>query len=91
MDDPGKLFRRKAYLLGSLLKMAIDVAIGRREPSDRDSIQFKRFKTSGVLCFEEFRRNYTDIAKNMLLKMDKRVQYEAVNYAGVKLAASCEP
>ena len=91
MDDPGKLFRRKAYLLGSLLKMAIDVAIGRREPSDRDSMQFKRFKTSGVLCFEEFRRNYTDIAKNMLLKMDKRVQYEAVNYAGVKLAELVKP
>lgn len=91
MDNPGKLFRRKAYLLGQLLKMAIDVAIGRRNPSDRDSMQFKRFKTSGVLCLEEFRRNYEKIAKDMVLKMDKRVQYEAVNYADMKLVDLVRP
>lgn len=86
MNDAGALFRRKGYMLGSLLKMAMDVAIGRRGPSDRDSMQFKRFKTSGVLCFEEFRRNYIEIANAMLLKMDKRVQYEPKNYAGTNIA-----
>lgn len=86
MGDAGSLFRRKGYMLGTLLKMAMDVAIGRRGPSDRDSMQFKRFKTSGVLCFEEFRRNYIEISNAMLLKMDKRVQYEPKNYAGTNIA-----
>jgi DNA-directed RNA polymerase beta subunit len=57
-DDNGATFRRKAYLLGQMLKMGLDVETGRRAPSDRDSFQFKRFVTSGVLLFEEFRRIY---------------------------------
>jgi len=79
-EDTGGLFRRKAYMLGHALKMAMDVSLGRKPPSDRDNMQFKRLKTSGVLCFEEFRRIYRDIGKAMLLSMDSRIQYEAANY-----------
>ena len=43
-DDNGATFRRKGYMLGQMVKMALDVDIGRRAPSDRDSFQFKRFK-----------------------------------------------
>ena len=91
MTDTGGLFRRKSYMLGMLLKMTIDVAIDRKPSSDRDSMQFKRFKTSGVLCFEEFRRNYLAIAKNMMLKMDSRVHYEANNYAGELVVNLVQP
>lgn len=73
-------FRHKAYLLGHMMKMAMDVALGRQEGSDRDNMQFKRMKTSGVLMFEEFRRIYREISKTMLLEMDTRMQYEAANY-----------
>lgn len=73
-------FRHKAYLLGHMMKMTMDVALGRRQGSDRDNMQFKRMKTSGVLMFEEFKRIYRDISKTMLLEMDTRMQYEAANY-----------
>lgn len=73
-------FRHKSYLLGHMMKMAMDIALGRREGSDRDNMQFKRMKTSGVLMFEEFKRIYRDIGKAMLLQMDSRLQYEAANY-----------
>jgi DNA-directed RNA polymerase II subunit RPB2 len=85
------LFRRKAYLLGHMLKMAMDVELGRRPPSDRDNMQFKRMKTSGVLMAEEFRRIFREMSRSMLLDMDSRVQYEAANYGGSKLANLVQP
>jgi DNA-directed RNA polymerase II subunit RPB2 len=90
-SDVGGTFRRKAYLLGHMLKMAMDVDIGRKPPSDRDNMQFKRLKTSGVLMFEEFRRIYREVAKSMLLAMDSRVQYEAANFRDRKLVNLIEP
>ena len=89
--DVGGTFRRKAYLLGHMLKMAMDVDIGRKAPSDRDNMQFKRLKTSGVLMFEEFRRIYREVGKSMLLAMDSRVQYEAANFRDRKLVNLIEP
>jgi DNA-directed RNA polymerase II subunit RPB2 len=89
--DTGVLFRRKAYALGEMLRMALDVEIGRRKPSDRDNMQFKRFKTSGVLCFEEFKRAYTEMRDDMLLAMDRRVQYEAKTYTDKNLALLLVP
>jgi DNA-directed RNA polymerase II subunit RPB2 len=84
-DDVGGLFRRKAYMLAHMLKMAMDVSLGLKPPSDRDNMQFKRLQTSGVMCFEEFRRIFRDIGKSMLLSMDSRIQYEAGTYAGEKI------
>jgi DNA-directed RNA polymerase II subunit RPB2 len=81
-QDSGTMFRRKAYMLGQMLKMALDVALERVPPSDRDNIMFKRLNTSGDLCFQEFRRIYRETGKTMLLEMDKRVQYERKTYEG---------
>jgi DNA-directed RNA polymerase beta subunit len=74
--DVGGMLRRKAYLLGVMLKMALDVELGRRAPTDRDALQNKRFKTSGVLMFEEFVRNFRENGKEMLQRMDRRHTYE---------------
>jgi DNA-directed RNA polymerase II subunit RPB2 len=74
--DVGGMLRRKAYMLGYMLRLALDVEIGRREPTDRDNLQNKRFKTSGVLMFEEFRRIFRENGKEMLLRMDRRHTYE---------------
>ena len=62
-DDTGTLFRRKAYGLGYLFRICMDVALGIKKPSDRDHFRFKRFDVSGDLCFQEFRRIYKDAAK----------------------------
>jgi DNA-directed RNA polymerase II subunit RPB2 len=74
------LLMRKAYMLGYMTRMGLDVALGRKEPSDRDNFNFKRFDTSGVLCYDEFRRIYRELGKSMLLKMDSRIQYEPDRY-----------
>jgi DNA-directed RNA polymerase II subunit RPB2 len=90
-NDTGGLFRRKAYLLGHMLKMAIDIAIGRRGPSDRDNMQFKRLKTSGVLMFEQFRRIYREIRAEMLVRMDKTHTYRSAEFRDKALANLLEP
>ncbi len=84
-DDVGAMMRRKAYMLGHMLKMAFDVELGRQKPSDRDSMQFKRLKTSGTLMFEEFRRLFRENSKELLDRMDRRVQFEQRNFEGTNL------
>ena len=90
-DDNGATFRRKAYLLGMMLKMALDIEIGRRPPSDRDNMQFKRFKTSGVLMFEEFRRIYRENGKAMLLKLDRDNTFNPTTYRDKNLVNLIQP
>ena len=91
-DDTGSLFRRKAYQLGRLLRMAMEQALALTQPTDRDHFKFKRLQTSGDLCFGEFRRIFRDIARTMLLELDKRVnQFERVNFAGDKLVNVLQP
>lgn len=85
-ENPGTLLRRKAYLLAQMVKMAIDVSLERKPPSDRDNIEYKRFNTSGDLMFQEFRRIYRETAQEMLLKLDSRIQYERKTYEGRALA-----
>jgi DNA-directed RNA polymerase beta subunit len=65
-----------------MVRMAIDVSLGRKPPSDRDNIEYKRFNTSGDLMFQEFRRIYREVSKTMLLKLDSRIQYERKTYEG---------
>ena len=79
------LYRRKAYLLGLMTRMAMDVALGFTGPSDRDHFRFKRLDASGDLCFQEFRRVYKDVAKNMLTAMDSRIEFERKNYEGERI------
>jgi DNA-directed RNA polymerase II subunit RPB2 len=85
------ILRRKAYMLGHMMRMAMDLILGRKKASDRDSFPFKRFQTSGELCFDEFRRIYRDVAASMRLNMDARIQYETRTFAGEGIVNLLEP
>ena len=78
-------FRRKAYLLGRMTRMAMDVALGIENPTDRDHFRFKRLSASGDLCFEEFRRIFKEVAQRMLREIDTRIHFEQNVYAGKKV------
>ena len=84
-DSPSAFYRRKAYLLGYMARMAIDVALEIKPKTDRDHFRFKRLHTSGDLVFQEFRRIFKETSKRMLTEMDSRVHYEQQQYAGKKL------
>lgn len=84
-ESPASLYRRKAYLLGHMTRMAMDVSIGLKDVSDRDHFRYKRLDASGDLCFQEFRRVFKDVAKRMLVEMDSRIEFERKVYAGEKI------
>ena len=85
-ESPSSFYRRKAYLLGHMTRMAMDVAAGIDDKTDRDHFKFKRFIASGDLCFGEFRRVFKETSKRFLTEMDTRVHFEQTTYAGKKIA-----
>ena len=85
-ESTATFYRRKAYLLGSMLKMVMDLDLDLAENTDRDHFRIKRLDASGELCFQEFRRIYKDVADNMKLRLDERVEFERENYKGKKLS-----
>lgn len=84
-ESASSFYRRKAYLLGHMARMAMDVAAGIREKTDRDHCKFKRFIASGDLCFAEFRRVFKETSRRMLTELDTRVHFEQAQYAGKKI------
>jgi DNA-directed RNA polymerase II subunit RPB2 len=84
-ESASSLYRRKAYLLGQMLKMTMDVALGIKPKSDRDHYRYKRLYASGDLCFTEFRRIYKMVAEEMLLRLDRRIEFERQTFSGKKL------
>jgi DNA-directed RNA polymerase II subunit RPB2 len=85
-ESPAAFYRRKAYLLGYMARMAMDVALDIKPKTDRDHFRFKRLSASGDLMFQEFRRIFKETSKRMLTEMDSRVHFEQQQYAGKKLA-----
>lgn len=81
-EDTSDLYRRKAYTLCYILRLTMENFLGIREKTDRDHFRFKRFDVSGDLCFQEFKRIFKDIAKNMKLQMDTRIHFEEKIYGG---------
>jgi len=84
-ESVAAFYRRKAYLLGHMLRMAMDVALGITPDSDRDHFRFKRLDASGDLCFKEFSRIYKEVGGAMLLELDRRVEFEKQTYKGKNL------
>jgi DNA-directed RNA polymerase II subunit RPB2 len=85
-DTAASFYRRKAYLLGMMTRMAVDVAIEITPKTDREHYRFKRLEASGELMFAEFRRIYKDTMNTMKRLLDERVFYERQNYSGRKIA-----
>ena len=83
-ESASSFYRRKAYLLGQMTRMAMEVANGKPK-TDRDSLRFKRLSASGELIFREFRDVFTETSKRMLTELDTRVHFEQQAYAGKKL------
>ena len=81
-ESTADVYRRKAYMLGYMMRLAMENALNLRPPTDRDHFKFKRFDVSGDLCFQEFRRIYKEVTKSMTLKMDTRVHFEERTYGG---------
>jgi DNA-directed RNA polymerase II subunit RPB2 len=85
-ESSSSFYRRKAYLLGLQTRMAMDVALGIKPKTDREHYRFKRLIASGDLCFQEFRRVYKELSRNMRTLLDSRIHYQQQTFEGNKLA-----
>jgi DNA-directed RNA polymerase II subunit RPB2 len=85
MTTTAQVYRHKAYVLGYLMRLGMETAMGVRGKTDRDHFRFKRFDVSGDLCFQEFRRIYKEVAKRMTLEMDSKVHFETQKYGGERI------
>lgn len=90
-ESTSSLFRRKSFALGHMMRMAMDIVIGKTGKSDRDHFRFKRLDSSGDLCFQQFRKSFKEISKDMLTKIDSRIHYEKQAYAGSKISGVVQP
>lgn len=90
-DEPATLFRRKAYVLGHLTRMALDVALGKSGASDREHFKYKRLDASGELCFQEFKSIFREVSRTFLTEMDKRLTFERTIYAGNQIRELLQP
>lgn len=85
-ESSASFYRRKAYLLGILTRMAMEVALEIKPKTDREHYRFKRLDASGDLVFQEFRRMFNEVSKNMTLQLDRRIEFQGQSYEGSKLA-----
>lgn len=90
-ESAASFYRRKAYLLGQLTRMAIEVSSGVKPKTDRDHLRFKRLVAAGDLVFREFCVSFKETGKRMLTEMDTRVHFEQKAYAGKKLLDLIQP
>lgn len=90
MKDTASLYRHKGYALGYLARMCMETALGIRGKTDRDHFRFKRFDISGDLCFQEFKRIYKLVSRNMTLEIDQRVHFETQKYNGERITSLIE-
>lgn len=85
-ESSASFYRRKAYLLGIMTRMVMEVAEGIKPKTDREHYRFKRLDASGELIFQEFRKVYKEVSQSMKTLMDSRVHYQQQTYEGKKLA-----
>jgi DNA-directed RNA polymerase II subunit RPB2 len=69
-------FDTKAYFLGHMVKQMMDVVVGIKEPTDRDSFKYKRVDTTGRLLYDLFNEYYAIQKKEMFKTMDYDYFYD---------------
>ena len=90
-ESSASFYRRKSYLLGILTRMNMEVALEIKPKTDREHYRFKRLYASGDLVFQEFRRIFNEVSKNMTLQLDRRLEFQGQSYEGSKLSELVQP
>lgn len=73
------LFRSKAKYLGQLVREILMVRLNLRQPSDKDSYQYKRIDISGSLLAQLFQKAYMIFRKNVRDAADRSYYYVTKN------------
>ena len=80
----GEKYTTKAYYLGYVVNKLLEVKLGIREPTDRDSFIFKRVDLSGFLLASLFRENYKQLQRDVKIAIDSEYRFNANEYQNDK-------
>jgi len=80
--DWDSLMSRKAKYLGHLVRDIMYVALGIREPSDRDGYAFKRIHVSGMLMSSLFQQAYSKVRDLCRRLLDREYHYGSYKNTG---------
>ena len=76
----GENYTTKAYYLGYVVNKLLEVKLGIREPTDRDSFAFKRVDLSGFLLASLFRENYKQLQRDVKIAIDSEYRFNGNEY-----------
>ncbi len=64
---------RKAYLLAEMVRRAVELRLGYREPDDRDHYAYKRLRLAGPLLGQIFAKSLKSLMKDLQYNIQKNV------------------
>ena len=76
----GDNYTTKAYYLGYIVNKLLEVKLGLRDPTDRDSFIYKRVDLSGFLLASLFRENYRQLQRDVKIAVDTEYRFNGNEY-----------
>jgi len=82
----GDNFTHKAFYLGYVVNKLLEVKLGIRDPTDRDSFEFKRVDLSGFLLANLFRESFKQLQRDIRIAIDSEYRFNSSEYQNNKFA-----
>ena len=82
----GDNFTHKAFYLGYVVNKLLEVKLGIRDPTDRDSFEFKRVDLSGFLLANLFRESFKQLQRDIRITIDSEYRFNSSEYQNTKFA-----
>ena len=76
----GDNYTTKAYYLGYVVNKLLEVKLGLRDQTDRDSFIYKRVDLSGFLLASLFRENYRQLQRDVKIAIDTEYRFNSNEY-----------
>ena len=80
----GDNYIHKAYYLGYVVNKLLEVKLGIRDPTDRDSFEFKRVDLSGFLLANLFRESFKQLQRDIRIAIDSEYRFNGNEYQDSK-------
>ena len=76
----GNSYKHKAFYLGYVVHKLLEVKLGLKKPTDRDSFMYKRVDLSGFLLANLFRERFRQFQRDVKITIDSEYRFNASEY-----------
>jgi len=80
----GDNYNQKAFYLGYIVNKLLEVKLGIREQTDRDSFEYKRVDLSGFLLANLFRESFKQLQRDIRIAIDSEYRFNGNEYQNTK-------